>query len=222
MIVLVAVGMSVIMLVVVLMIMIMIMTAAATRAMGMLMLVFIMGVMGVPVIMVIMSVSPMVMVRVITGRMIVIGALLRAEGAHNGFGGAALAPDHLGQHMIISDIDGVGGDLGRGMAIADMPGDSHQPQRIFGGDFQQLFGRSLDDHKPSVLQFYRIAVIHFRDLVEIKQEIEPAITFQCHAPPVAVLVVQRDAVDDLVSLDGRLADDRCGTQHGMLLEAYQS
>ena len=107
-------------------------------------------------VMVIMVVSVMVMVVVMMpvmavgvagvvaiGVVVVVGAALRLEGAHHGLHGAALAAHHLGQDMVVLDIDRVGGDLGRRVPVADMPGDAHQPQRVLGLDLQQALRLSL-------------------------------------------------------------------------------
>ena len=220
------VAMPVIVVVPVLVIMSVIMAAAAGTAMAMIMFGVIMVVMRrvvmgfVPMacvlmrLVIVIMMMAMVVIGMVAGGMIVIGALLRAEGAHDSLGCATLATHHLGQHMVVSDINGVCRDLGWGVAVADMPGDGHQSQRVFSRDFQQLFGRGLDDHEPPVLQLHRIAVIHFRGLVEVQQEIKPTIALQGHAATVAILMVQRHAVDDFISLHSRFADNGCGAQHG--------
>lgn len=226
MIVLVAMSVVVPVIVIMLVIMPVVMAAAAGTAMAMIMFGVIMVVMRrvvmgfVPMacvlmrLVIVIMMMAMVVIGMVAGGMIVIGALLRAEGAHDRFGCATLTTHHLGQHMVVSDINGVCRNLGWGVAVADMPGDGHQPQRVFSRDFQQLFGRGLDDHEPPVLQLHCISVIHFRGLVEVQQEIKPTIALQGHAATVAILMVQRDAVDDLVSLHSRFADNGCCAQHG--------
>lgn len=144
---------------------------------------------------------------------VIIGAAFGLERALDLAHGAALAADHLGEHMVVLDIDRVGGDLGRGMAIADMPGDAHQPQRVLGADFEQALRRSLDQDEPAVLQLDRVAVVQCRRLVEIEQDIEPAIALQRDAATVAVLMVEGQRLDDLVQLDRGLASDGGGAQH---------
>lgn len=144
---------------------------------------------------------------------VVVGAALRLEGPLDERHGAALTSDHLRQHMVVLDIDGVGCDLGRGMTIADMPGDPHQPQRVFGPDFEQALWRGLDRDQAAVLQLHRIAIGERRRLVEIKQDLQAGIALEREAAAIAVVMVEREGIDHTVGLDRSLANDGGGTQH---------
>ena len=120
---------------------------------------------------------------------------------------------HLHQHVVVPDIDRVGRDLGRYMPISDMPGDLHEPQRVFGPDFDELLGRSLDLHETAVLKLNRVAVVEHDRLIQVEKKRQPAIRRERHAAAVASLMVERQGVGDAIRLHGRAADDGGGTQH---------
>ena len=60
----------------------------------------------------------------IVAAIVIIGAALGLEGAQDGRYGAALAAGHLGQDVVLLYVDRLGRDLGRGVAVADVPGDA--------------------------------------------------------------------------------------------------
>lgn len=200
-------GMGMAMAVIMFMLVFMMMVEAATAvgAVGMLV--------PVCVIMVLMPVMGVAMVMAAIGMIMVVGAALGLEGALDLAHRAALTADHLGQDMVVLDIDGVGGDLGRGVAIADMPGDAHQAQRVLSLDLDQLLRRSLDQDERAVLQLDGIAIVQGRRLVEVEQDLLPAIALERDAAAIAVLMVEGQGFDDPVLLDRGLADDGGGALH---------
>jgi len=143
----------------------------------------------------------------------IISAALGLERARDRIHRAALPSDHLRQHMVVLDIDRVGRDFRRRVAVADMPGDAHQPQRILGPNLEQALRSRLDQHQPTILQLDGVAIAERGRLVEIEQDIEAAIAFQRQATAIAVLMVERQRLDDLVRPDRSLANDGGGTQH---------
>ncbi|SEG68039.1 hypothetical protein SAMN04488115_10915 [Bosea lathyri] len=143
----------------------------------------------------------------------IIGAALGLERARDRIHRAALPSDHLRQDMVVLDIDRVGRDFRWRVAVADMPGDAHQPQRILGPDFEQALRSRLDQHQPTILQLHGVAIPERGRLVEVEQDIEAAIAFQRQATAIAVLMVERQRLDDLVRPDRSLANDGGGTQH---------
>lgn len=165
----------------------------------------------VVVAMVVVAAATGVVMRV--GMAVVIGAALGLERPVDGAHRAALAADHFGQHMVVLDIDRVRRDLGRGVAVADMPGDAHEAQRIVGPDLEQGLRGGLDQHQPAVLQLHGVAVGERGRLVEVEQDIETAIGLEREAAAVAVLMVEGQRVDDALLLDGGLANDGGGAQH---------
>jgi hypothetical protein len=154
-----------------------------------------------------------VVVAVIMAMPMVVGPALRPEGPHDLGQGAALPAHHLGEHMVILDVNRVRRDLRRRVPVADMPGDAHQAQRVLGADFEQVLRGGVDSDQPTVLQLQRIALVQHGRLVEIQEEAKAPLAGQRDAAALAVLVVQRDGVGDPVRLDGGFADDGGGAQH---------
>ncbi len=121
-----------------------IMHVAVIMQTGMGMIVMVMGmIMPAPAIgaVVVSGMRTMIMRTVIMVRMIMafmgIGTGFGLERPCHMMGVTALPAHHFRQHMIILNIDRIGGEFGRRMAIADMPGHFQQTQRVFGFDFQQ-------------------------------------------------------------------------------------
>lgn len=126
---------------------------------------------------------------------------------------AALAANQLGQRRILLDIDCIGGDLDRDMAAAEMPGETRQPQRVLGGDRDQLLRRRPDQHERAVLELDRIAVVQRGRLVEIEHDVAPAIAPDRGMARVAAMMVEGEGLDDPILLDRGLADDGGGALH---------
>ena len=120
------------------------MAVAVIMQMGMGMIVMIMGmIMPAPAIgtVVMSSMRTMVMCTMVVCTVIVacmgIGPSFGLEGPRHVMGVAPLPAHHFSQNMIILNIDRLGNDFGRRMAIADMPRHFQQAKRIVGFDFQQ-------------------------------------------------------------------------------------
>jgi hypothetical protein len=198
---------------------IMSMAVRVIMAMGVVMTVVVMLVMVVPVVvmdMMVMGVMVMGMVMVVamavTGGLI-IGPALGLERAHDLGDRAALPAHHLGQHVVVGDVDRVGGDFRRCVAVADVPGDAGEAQGVFGADLQQGFGRGAHGDKLTILQLQRIAIGQRARLVEVDQQLQTADGLQRDPAALPFLVVEHDMVDDAVGLDGGLAHDGGGTEH---------
>lgn len=138
---------------------------------------------------------------------VVVGPALGLERALNQGGGAALAPDHFGQNVVVLDVDGVRRDLGGRVPVADVPGDPHEAQRVLGADLEKLLRRGLDLDEATILELHGVPVGEGRRLVEIEEKIEARIAFERDAAAVAALVVERDGVGDAIRLHGGFADD---------------
>jgi hypothetical protein len=156
----------------------------------------------------------MIMAVIVSMPAMIIGPALRPEGAGDLGDRAALAADHLGQHMIVFDVKRVSGDFGRGMAVADVPGDAHQPERVLSPDFEQRLSRCMNHDKAAILELQRIAFVNDRGLVEIKQEFGSIHGFQYRAATLPVLVGEHDSARHSGRLDGSFADNGDGTLHG--------
>ena len=173
--------------------------------------------MPVIVVAVVVVVMP-VAVAVVVPAIVLVGAALRLEGAHHDGGRAALAAHHLGQNVVVLDVDRVRRHLGGGVPVADVVGHLQEPQRVLGAHLQQALGRGLHLHEAAVLELHGIAVVQHRGLVEIEQEIEAGIAFQRDAAAVAALVIEGDGVGNPVRFHGGFAEDRGGAEHGEFLQ----
>ncbi len=154
------------------------------------------------------------MVMIAMGMAMIIGTALWLEGAHHLAQRAALPAHHHGQDMVMGDVDCIRRDLGRRVPVADMPGHGEKTQRVFRADFHQVLGCSSNADQATILQLERVAIIEHRCLVQIEQDFRATIAFQRDAAAVAVLMVERDGIDDQGRLDGRAAGDGGGAQHG--------
>lgn len=188
--------------------------------MGVMMAGMIMSVMGVIVMgIIVMGMAAVIMTSMIVAWMIAIGMIvvvsptLGLERPFDHRHRTALPTHHLGEDMVVLDVERVGRDLGRGVAVADMPGDAHQPQRVVGADLQQALGRRPDQDEPAILQLDRVAVVERGRLVEIEQDIEAGVALQRQTPAAAILMVERQGLDDAVRLDRGFANDGGGAQH---------
>jgi hypothetical protein len=211
MIVLMAVILVAMMLVVVMLVVVVVMLVIMTMVvMIVVMIVVAMAMMGMIVVVMV------VIVMVIVAAIVVVGSALRLEGTLDGRRRAALAAHHLGQDVVVLDPDRVGADLGRRVPVADVPGDPHQAQRVLGPDLEERLGRRPHLHEAPVLEPDGIAVGKRRRLVEVEEEVEPALPFQRHSAPVAALMIEDDRVGDTIQLHGSFADDGGGAEHSKL------
>jgi hypothetical protein len=201
----------------------------------MLMVVVVVVVTIVVVVMIVVSVGgPMIMVVMVSMIMTVV---VRVRGAALGLHvGAAfgierrLERDHAGAKTLGHRLDdGVAADaqrpwryFSRQMAVAEVPGDAGQGQRVGGSDFRQRFG--LGDHlnHAPVLEPQPVAAAQHCRFREVEQEFEPADAGHGDAPAITRVEVEHDRIrrsarpmagrDDLFSaqhhclsgLDGRI------------------
>ncbi len=171
------------------------------------------------VIMVIMSVRVMIVVMIVRAVIVavlfvMIGAALGTERALDDAGRGAEAAHHLDQHMILLDEDRVLRDFRRGVTIADMPGEAKKPLRARGRDLDEALRRGLHLDEPPVFELERVAIVEHGRFFQIEQEFQAALARQGRAAPMARLVVEHDAVDNLVGLDRSFTDDGGGAEHG--------
>jgi hypothetical protein len=208
MIVLMAVILVAMMLVVVMLVVVVVMLVIMTMVvMIVVMIVVAMAMMGMIVVVMV------VIVMVIVAAIVVVGSALRLEGTLDGRRRAALAAHHLGEDMVLLDVDRVGEDFGGCVPVADMPGDAQEPQRVLGPDLEEALRGRLHLDEPPVVELDGVAVGKRRRLVEIEQEVEAFVALECDAAAVAALVIEGHRIGDALSLDGWLADDGDGAEH---------
>ena len=102
--------------------------------------------------------------------------------------------DHCLDHRIAADAQRLWHYLGRQMAVAEVPGDAGQGQRVGGSDFRQRFG--LGDHlnHAPVLEPQPIAAAQHCRFREVEQEFEPADAGHGDAPAMALVEVEHHRV----------------------------
>lgn len=98
-------------------------------------------------------------------------------------------------------------DLRRQMAIAEMPGDAHQMQRVGAADFHQRLGSGDHLDQAAVLQHQGIAAAQRDGVLEVEQEFEPARARHRHPPPVPVVEIEYDGIG-------------CGVRPAMLAQNF--
>lgn len=193
-------------------VMVVIMAAAAGRTMLMRMMVLV----AVVVLMTGMRMAVIVAVIMAAGITMVVvmdfglGLERPLDFAHR----TALAANQFGQRGIVLDIDRIGRNFRRDMMATEVPGETRQPQRILGGDRDQLLRRGPDQHQPAVFELDRIAVVQRGRLVEVEQDLLPAIALERGMASIAAMMVEGEGLDDPVLLDRGLADDGDGALHG--------
>ena len=80
-------------------------------------------------------------------------AALWLERARDRAHAAALAARQLGDGRVVQDVDRVAVELGGDVLPAQMPGEAHEPQRVFRTNLEELLRRRPDLHQAAVLEF---------------------------------------------------------------------
>ncbi len=123
-----------------------------------------------------------------------VGAALRVERRHDRGHGCAEAADHLLDDVVAADAQPVAEQLGRQVAVAEVPGDAQQIGRIGGRDLDKRLKRGADGDDAPVLQDQPVAVAQRHRLRQVEQELEPAGGGHRHAAAVALVIVEHHMV----------------------------
>ncbi len=159
------------------------------------------------VVMIVVSMDGLVIMLVMM--VVIMAVLVRVRGAALGLHiGAAfgierrLERDHAGAKTLGHRLDdGIAADaqrlwhyFSRQMAVAEVPGDAGQGQRVGGADFRQRFGLGDHlDHAP-VLEPQPVAAAQHCRFREVEQEFEPADAGHGDAPAIAGVEVEHDRI----------------------------
>lgn len=160
----------------------------------------------------IMAVVSMIMMMAMMAALIVCAAFGLERTLH-GRDRTTKAAQHFHKHMIVFDIDRVGRHFCRRMAIADVPCGFHQSSRIFGADFNKPLRRCLDCDEATIFELQRIAIVQHGGLIEIEQEFGALLALERDPAAMAAFMIERDAIDHLFGLHGRLTDCLRGAEH---------
>ena len=196
-------GMPKTMVVVVIMVMIVIMMMIVIVALGMTM----------PVVMILTMLVAMVMVVVAAHRTQAIGAAFRLErGIDEAHVGAKLL-DQLDQHIVVADAQGAVEELGRRMAIAQVPGDARDHMRIGRAEFHQPLRLGRDQHDRAGFQCEAVALHQRRRFGEIDVKGLPLGTSERGAPPPPILEIEFHGIDRRGGIEAAGVQDLGRTDH---------
>ena len=151
----------------------------------------------VAMLVVVMVVMVMMVIAVIVRRMIVRGVIfVRVTMSATGIGAAfgierrldlddarPQSLHHRFDDMIAADAQALGHDLGRQMAVAEMPGDPDQMMRIGTADFEQRLRRRHHLDQPAIVEHQRVAAAQRDRVFEIEQKFA--------SPRVPVIAIRR-------------------------------
>jgi hypothetical protein len=126
---------------------------------------------------------------------------------------------HRLDDVVTADAQALRHDLGRQMAVAEMPGDPHQMERIGATDFDQRLGSGDDLDQAAIFQHQRVAAAQCYGIFQIEQEFQPARARHRHPPPVPVVEIEDDGVGRGVR-PAMLALNFGGADHVTLLRLF--
>jgi hypothetical protein len=178
-------------------------------------------------IMVIVIVTMVMMMSVIMMRMVDvsmrmagvgIGATFRIEWRFDLDDARAETLHHRLDDVIAADAQGLGHDLRRQMAVAEVPADADEVVRIAAADLEQRLGRRDHLDEPAVLQHQRIAAAQRNGILQIEQEFEAARPRHGHAAAVPVVEIEHDRIRWRVR-EAVLSPDLRRPDHALYLRA---
>jgi hypothetical protein len=176
-----------------------------------------MGMVRVGMIVMVVSVIAMMVIAVIA--MIVIAmmdALLRLEAALDGGCDTALAPRQFSQSGIVLDVESLAREFREAVLAAQVPGEAHETERVFGAYFQKLLGGGPHLDKLAVLEPQGVAVVDHGLHVEVEMDVGPRLARQMGMAPAPLRVIERDRIDNAVELDGGFTDDGGDAGHDLV------
>jgi hypothetical protein len=101
---------------------------------------------------------------------------------------------HRLDDVIASDPQALGHDLGRQMAVAEMPGEANQMVRIRAPDLDQRLRRRHDLDQTSIVEHQRVAAAQRDRVFQIEQKRQAPRAGHRHPPPVTVVEVEHDGI----------------------------
>ena len=123
-----------------------------------------------------------------------IGAALGVEGGGDVRHDRAEMVDHVLDDGVVADAQPVAEELGRQVAVAEVPGDTQQVDRRLRRDLAERFGRGIDGDDAAVLQHQPVAAPERHGLRQVEQEFQPTGSRHRHTPAVPLVVIEDDAV----------------------------
>jgi hypothetical protein len=106
----------------------------------------------------------------------------------------AQSPDHRLDDMVAADAQAARGDLGRQMAVAEMPGDPDQMLRIGPANFDQRLRRGDDLDQPAVVEHQRIAAAQHGGVFQVEQKLKSARAGHRHPPAMTIVKIEHNGI----------------------------
>jgi hypothetical protein len=106
----------------------------------------------------------------------------------------AQPPDHRLDNVVAADPQALWHDLGRQMAVAEMPGDADQMMRVGAPDLGQRLGRSHYFDQPAILEHQRVAAAQRHRVFQVEQELKSPGAGHRHPPPVPIIEIEHDGI----------------------------
>ena len=123
-----------------------------------------------------------------------IGPALGVEGCLDRRHGGAKPAQHRLDDVIAADAQTLAEQLGRQMAIAQMPGDAHKMGAIAGRHLGECLRRRLDSDDAAILQHEPVAMFQRHSAGQIKQEGRATLCRHHHTPTMARVKIENDRV----------------------------
>jgi hypothetical protein len=123
---------------------------------------------------------------------------------------------HRLDDVIAPDPQAFADDLGRQMAVAEMPGNPDQMMRVGDADLEQRFRRRDHLDQPAIVEHQRIAAAQCDGIFEVEQEFQPPRRRHRHSPPVTIVEIEHDRIGGRLR-PAMLRTDLGGSHHVDLL-----
>jgi hypothetical protein len=124
---------------------------------------------------------------------------------------------HRFDDVIAPDPQPLADDLGRQMAVAEVPGNPNQMVRIIAADLHQRLRRRDHFDQPAIVEHQRIAAAQRDGVFEIEQEFKPARPRHRHPPPVTIVEIENDRIGRRLR-PAMLRADMRGADHAKILK----
>jgi hypothetical protein len=119
-----------------------------------------------------------------------VSAAFRLEGSLNYYQVSSETKEHILDHMVGSNTKDLLADFGRQMPISEMPGEANKLIAILMPDFEQKFGRGLDQEPCSIFELQTIAIGHRNCVRKVEKDVLTLICSQTNATAMARVKIE--------------------------------
>ena len=150
-----------------------------------------------------------------------IGATFRIERCLDLDQAGAQPLHHRLDDVIAPDPQSPCRDLGRQMAVTEMPGDPNQMLRVVAADLRQRLRRRHDLDQPAIFEHQRIATPQRDRVFQIKQKRKTPRARHRHSPPVTIVEAEHDGIGRRVG-PAMAGENLAGADHTEILSTLAS